>query len=131
MIGTNKRLIQVVSLQGNQVIERQSAALTWGALKEEFPEIENAARGSNAWLKAGKVDLTSDSAPLPNNGEPVVIYLYVDKMKAGRYNSSESGAVYVEDEIGKLSEDEKREARDIIEVVEEDVINDLRELGYV
>lgn len=109
-----KRQIQVVSIQSNEVLTRESAASTWGELKEEFPEISMASRGSNAWLKKGKVDLKSDSTPLPNDGEPLVIYLYVDKMSSGN----------VRDIMPEISDEDIEEAEEIYTVVEE-VVSDL------
>lgn len=106
-----KRTVRIVQIQSQEVTTIETPARTWGELKSMHPEVELMSRGANAWLKEGKVDLTRDSQELP--GGEVIIYLYVDKMKAGTTEAE------ITEFVESLPKEEQEEACEILKAITE------------
>lgn len=114
------RKVIIASVQDGSTIEVSSSARTLSGLKEEYPEIKIKGLNSNAFLKNTKKDIT-DTDVLPD--EDVIIYMYVDKTRSGDETSR------VQAVIDTLSEEEKKEAFEILEAIHS-IVEEVVEANY-
>lgn len=96
---SNRRIILYSSANDQEMVVETSAT-TWGELLKQNPNLESFAANMSATIKEPRTKIDGPSTSLPN--QDLVIYLTVDKIKAGADSPALGPKEFFREQLGKF-----------------------------